>query len=143
MTQSSKPILFVDDDEIDVMTVKRVFRDLEISNQLICLSNGEKALEYLKNADNEKPYLIFLDLNMPRMDGWELLEIIRTDEALRDIPIVILTTSDRQEDRDKAREFRPTIVGFLTKPSNYQEFVKLIRKQLEELGLIQLENATK
>ncbi len=138
-----RPILFVDDDDIDVMTIKRVIRSLGVPNQLVCRSDGEEALEYLRNGSDEKPCLILLDLNMPRMSGWELLEIIITDDVLREIPVVILTTSNKRDDIDQANKFDPPIVGFLTKPPGYQKFVEMIRRQLEELNFIQLENATK
>ena len=140
---NSKPILLVEDDDVDIMIIKRVFRDLEVLNQLVCLSDGKDALEFLRDRNNEKPCLIFLDLNMPRMNGWELLEIISTDDVLRDIPIVILTTSDSKEDRDRAETFRPTVIGYMTKLPGYQKTVAVIRRQLEELNLMQLENAAR
>jgi CheY-like chemotaxis protein len=141
--QNVKPILLVDDDDIDVMTVERVFGDLEVPNQLVCRFDGEEALEYLRNPGNEKPCLIFLDLNMPRMNGWELLEVIVADNVLRDIPVVILTTSARELDKQKAEKYRPTFIGYINKPSKYQEFVELIKRQLEEHSFIHLENAVK
>ena len=141
--RNSKPILLVEDDDIDVMIIKRAFRTLEVPNQLVCFSDGKKALEFLRDGGNEKPCLIFLDLNMPWTNGWELLEIISTDDMLRDIPIVILTTSYRKEDQNRAETFRPTVIGYMTKPPDYQKTVAVIRRQLEELNLIQLENATR
>ncbi len=141
--RNSKPILLVEDDDIDVMIAKRVFGDLEVPNQLICLPDGKDALEFLRDRNNEKPCLIFLDLNMPRMNGWELLEIISIDDVLRDIPIVILTTSDIKDDYGRVETFRPSVIGYITKSPSYQHTVAVIRRQLEELDLIQLANAAK
>ena len=141
MSQNSTPVLIVEDDDIDQMTVKRVFKELKVPNQLVLRSNGEEALDYLRNANNEKPCLIFLDLNMPRMNGWEFLEIIQADESLSNIPVIILTTSDSEEDRKRAEQFRPIVIGYITKPVQYSESVKVIGGQLEKLNLLQLENA--
>jgi len=135
------PVLIVEDDDIDRMTVKRVFKELKVPNQLVFQFNGEDALQYLRNANSEKPCLIFLDLNMPRMNGWELLEIIQDDESLSNIPVVILTTSDSEEERKKAEQFRPIVIGYITKPVQYSESVKVIGGQLEKLNLLQFENA--
>jgi len=141
--RNSKPILLVEDNDIDIMIIKRVFGDLEVPNKLVCLYDGKEALEFLRDRNNEKPCLIFLDLNMPRMNGWELLEIISTDDVLRDIPTVILTTSDMKDDYDRAETFRPTVIGYITKSPGYQQTVAVIRRQLEELNLLQLQNTTR
>jgi len=87
-----KPILLVEDDDVDVMTVERVFKDLKIKNQLVSTANGEEALEYLKNSGNKKSCIILLDLNMPKMNGIEFLKIVKADEVLKKIPVIVLTT---------------------------------------------------
>lgn len=119
-----KPILLIEDDQVDAMTVERALKDLEIANKLIHRYNGEEALEYLKNDDEEKPCLIFLDLNMPRMNGFELLKIIKADEVLKRIPVVILTTSDT--DMDVVETFGLGAAGYVVKPVDYKKFVKAI-----------------
>ena len=123
--RSSKPILLIEDDNVDVMTVERVLRDLKIENQLISTSNGEQALEYLKTNDNKKPCVILLDLNMPKMNGTEFLKIVKTDEALKKIPVVVLTTSSQQE--DVVESFKLGAAGYMVKSVDYGKFVETIR----------------
>jgi len=118
-------ILLVEDDEIDVRSVQRSFKDLRVTNPLIVTHNGEEALEYLKNDTGKHPGLILLDLRMPRMDGIEFLKIIREDDKLKIIPVVILTTS--KEDEDKMDSFNLGIAGYMMKPVSYKDFVEVIR----------------
>ena len=123
--RSSKPILLIEDDNVDVMTVERVFRDLKIANQLVSTSNGEQALEYLRTNGNKKPCVILLDLNMPKMNGTEFLKIVKTDEALKKIPVVVLTTSSQQ--RDVVESFKLGAAGYMVKSVDYGKFVETIR----------------
>jgi len=123
--RSSKPILLIEDDNVDVMTVERVFRDLKIANQLVSTSNGEQALEYLRANGNKKPCVILLDLNMPKMNGTEFLKIIKTDESLKKIPVVVLTTSSQQ--RDVVESFKLGAAGYMVKSVDYGKFVETIR----------------
>jgi len=90
---SLKPILLVEDDKIDAMTVKRALKDIKVYNRIDIAHNGEEALEYLNNPENELPCIILLDLNMPKMNGVEFLEIIKNNDRLKLIPTVVLTTS--------------------------------------------------
>jgi CheY-like chemotaxis protein len=103
--RNSNPILLVEDDNVDVMTVKRALKDLNIKNQLVSTANGEEALEYLKNNDNNKPCIILLDLNMPKMNGIEFLTIIKADKTLKTIPVIVLTTSSQQQDIAESFKF--------------------------------------
>ncbi len=121
----SKPILLIEDDNVDVMTVERVFRELKIANQLVSTSNGEQALEYLRTNGNKKPCVILLDLNMPKMNGTEFLKIVKTDEALKKIPVVVLTTSSQQ--RDVVESFKLGAAGYMVKSVDYGKFVETIR----------------
>ena len=121
----SKPILLIEDDNVDVMTVERVFRDLKIANQLVSTSNGEQALEYLRSNGNKKPCVILLDLNMPKMNGTEFLKIIKTDESLKKIPVVVLTTSSQQQ--DVVESFKLGAAGYMVKSVDYGKFVETIR----------------
>ena len=120
-----RPILLVEDDRVDVLTVKRAFRDIPISQKLAVVSNGEEALEYLRNSQNEKPYLIFLDLNMPKMNGIEFLQVMKTDNELKLIPVVVLTSS--KEKKDKLDSYNWGVAGYVLKPVGYQELVEVIK----------------
>lgn len=122
--QNLKPILLVEDDHVDAMTVRRAFRDLSITNILIRSVNGEEALNYLSNEKSPKPFLILLDLNMPKMNGIEFLKIIKADDRLKKIPVVVLTTS--QEKRDVVRSFDLGAAGYMVKPVDYARFVEII-----------------
>ncbi len=120
-----KPILLVEDGRVDTMITQRAFKELKIPNQLLATGNGEEALEYLKDENTEKPCLVLLDLNMPRMNGIEFLEIIKQDDNLKKIPVVILTTSN--EEKDKIESFRLSVAGYMVKPIDYQQFVEMIK----------------
>lgn len=118
-------ILLAEDDRIDQKSVQRAFKDLQITNPLIVVQNGEEALEFLHDSDKPIPCLILLDLRMPVMDGLECLEKIKQDDALRVIPVVILTTSE--EDHDTLRSFELGAAGYMVKPVNYEKFIRVIR----------------
>lgn len=120
-----RPVLLVEDDSVDAMTVKRAFKDLKVVNQLMRAANGEEALALLNEPNKEKPCVILLDLNMPKMNGIELLRALKTDEALKRIPVVVLTTS--KDDRDKVETFKLSVAGYIVKPVDYQKFVEAIR----------------
>ena len=123
--RSMKPVMLVEDDNVDAMTVKRALRELKVASNLARAVNGEEALEYLRNPANETPCVILLDLNMPRMNGIEFLKIVKADERLRKIPIVVLTTS--KGDQDRAESFKLSVAGYIVKPVNYQGFVKAMK----------------
>ena len=83
LMKDNKPLLLVEDDEVDVMTVKRALRDLRVKNEVRVASNGEEALDILRESSETKPALILLDLNMPRMNGLEFLRVAREDGCIR------------------------------------------------------------
>ena len=123
--RNCKPILLVEDDTIDAMTVRRAFKDLSITNPLEHRLNGEEALAYLQDDANERPCVILLDLNMPKMNGTEFLKIAKADAALKRIPVVVLTTSN--EERDIVESFRLSVAGYIIKPVDYRKFVEAIQ----------------
>lgn len=123
--KDSRPILLAEDDSVDVMTVKRALKDLKITNQLVHTSNGEEALEYLRNKNNASPCLILLDLNMPKMNGIEFLKIVKADELLKKIPVVVLTTS--KEEQDIVKSFKLSVAGYMVKTVDYKKFVEIVR----------------
>ncbi|MFA0887694.1 MAG: response regulator [Synergistales bacterium] len=119
-----KTILIVEDDEVDVMTIKRAMKEIHVTNPIRVKWNGEEALEYLK-GEKDLPGIILLDLNMPRMNGVELLQQIRTDERLKPIPVIVLTTS--REEQDRVSSFNLGVAGYMIKPVDYLQFVEVIR----------------
>jgi CheY-like chemotaxis protein len=123
--RDSRPVLLVEDDTIDAMTVRRAFRDLKVTNSLVHTVNGEEALAYLQDPTSNKPCLILLDLNMPKMNGIEFLEIAKASPAMKKIPVVVLTTSS--EERDVVETFRLSVAGYIIKPVDYRNFVDAIR----------------
>jgi CheY-like chemotaxis protein len=114
-------ILLVDDDEVDVMTVKRAFAKGSIANQLFVATDGLEALELLRSDRIPRSRrLVLLDLNMPRMNGIELLREVRADPALQTLAVVVLTTSN--EDRDRVEAYQLNVAGYLLKPVTFHAF---------------------
>lgn len=123
--QSSKPILLVEDDSVDVMTVRRALRDLNVSNQLVPAGDGEQALAYLRDRRTPRPCVILLDLNMPKMNGTEFLRTVKGDDALKMIPVIVLTTSNTEQ--DIARSFELGAAGYMVKSIDYDTFMDTIK----------------
>jgi len=120
-----RPILLLEDDTVDAMAVKRALKDLHVSNPLVRVANGEEALVYLRDDSKEKPCVILLDLNMPKMNGIEFLKVAKADEKLKRIPAIVLTTS--KDDQDRVGTFKLSIAGFVVKPVDYIKFVEAMR----------------
>ncbi len=126
----STNILLVEDDEVDIMNVERALRKNNITNSLYVASNGLEALAMLGKNEAQvavipaERRLILLDLNMPRMGGLEFLQELRADPSLRSIPVVVLTTSDREQDRVEA--YNLNVAGYLLKPITFNAFAELI-----------------
>ena len=116
--KSNKPVLLVEDDTVDMMTVERAFKELHVVNRLDTASDGEEALSYLRNPENEMPCVILLDLNLPRMNGIEFLRVAKHDQSLRSIPVVVLTSSE--DEQDKLDTFDLSVAGYMVKPVDYQ-----------------------
>jgi CheY-like chemotaxis protein len=118
-------ILLVDDDEIDVMTVKRAFSKGSIANNLFVATDGIEALQMLR-TERIPPSrrLVLLDLNMPRMNGIELLREIRADPTLQALTVVVLTTSN--EDRDRVDAYQLNVAGYLVKPVTFHAFAEVM-----------------
>lgn len=125
MKITSKPILMVEDDQVDAMTVKRALKELHVTNPMVHRENGEEALAHLRDPASEKPCIILLDLNMPLMNGIEFLQVIKQDEVLKRIPVVVLTTSEEQQ--DKVSSFDLGVAGYMAKPVDYRQFVEVMR----------------
>ena len=125
MKITNKPILLVEDDQVDVMTVMRALKEIHVTNPVVNPENGEEALKYLRDPKNTKPCIILLDLNMPIMNGIEFLQVAKQDAQLRRIPVVVLTTSEEQQ--DKVNSFDLGVAGYMAKPVDYRQFVEVMR----------------
>lgn len=121
----NSPILLVEDDQVDQMTVQRALRDIRVTNRLDIVGDGEEALMFLRNPANERPGIILLDLNMPRMNGVEFLRVIKNDPEQRRIPVVVLTSS--REEQDRIESFDLSVAGYMIKPVDYRQFVEVVR----------------
>ncbi len=119
-----REVLLVEDDRVDALLVKKAFRKLKIDNPIHHVENGEEALAFLKNSEKNKPWIILLDINMPRMNGIEFLEEAKQDENIRDIPVIVLTSSIEQRDRIDAFKFG--ISGYMVKPVTYTDMLELV-----------------
>lgn len=116
-------ILLIEDDEVDCINIQRTFKKLSISNPLYTVNDGVEALEFLDEKGEElKPLLILLDLNMPRMDGHEFLVELRKRKEFAITPVVVLTTSNDEEDKRKAYE--NTVAGYIVKPVDPMDFIE-------------------
>ena len=122
-------ILLVEDDEVDVMNIKRAFKKSKISNPLYVAGNGLEGLEMLRSHDGQPTVpdnrrLILLDLNMPKMNGLEFLQELRNDEELKRTPVIVLTTSD--EDRDRIEAYNLNVAGYILKPVTFANFAEVM-----------------
>ncbi len=129
----SAVILLADDDEDDVVLVRDSFQRSKLSNDLRVVEDGVELMNYLRRrgafADPEqspRPDIILLDLNMPRMDGREALKEIKNDQMLKDIPVIILTTS--QTHADISRSYQDGANCFITKPVTFQSMCEVVSK---------------
>jgi two-component system response regulator len=119
-------ILLVEDNPNDTLLAQRAFRKCDglISNcQLDCVTDGEQAVEYLSR--NPKPTAILLDLNLPRMDGFQLLEYIRSNNATRLLPVIVLTSST--EEKDIAHAYHLGANSYINKPINFTHFHEVVQ----------------
>lgn len=123
-------ILLVEDDEVDVMNVKRAFKKYKITNPLYVAGNGIEALTMLSPQNGKPPVvptsrrLVLLDLNMPKMNGLEFLHKIREDNALKRTPVIVLTTSD--EDKDRIEAYNLNVAGYILKPVTFANFAEVM-----------------
>jgi CheY-like chemotaxis protein len=136
-------VLLVEDDPGDVLITREAFEDNKVQNRLHVVSDGVDALAFLRRegqyAEAPTPDLILLDLNLPRMDGREVLAAIKADDALRSIPVVVLTTSDSEDDVAKSYSLHAN--AYVTKPVDFDRFIAAVR-QIDEffVSVVRLPN---
>jgi CheY-like chemotaxis protein len=123
-------VLLIEDDPGDVLITREAFAENKVRNQLSVVNDGVDALKYLRRedsyADAPRPDLILLDLNLPRMSGHEVLANIKSDADLQRIPVVILTTSDAEE--DVLRSYRLHANAYVKKPVDFERFLGVVRQ---------------
>ena len=123
-------VLLVEDDAGDVLMTREAFEHYKIRNELHVVTDGEQALQFVRRqgsfADAPRPGLIMLDLNLPRRDGLEVLAELKADPGLRVIPVVILTTSQAEE--DIIRSYALHANAYVTKPVDFERFIEVIRQ---------------
>ncbi len=126
-------VLLVEDDPGDVLMTREAFADNKVANRLAVVSDGVSAMEYLRRegqyADAPMPDLVLLDLNLPRMDGREVLQALKEDPVLRRIPVVVLTTSESEEDVLASYSLHAN--AYVTKPVDFDRFIDVVR-QIDE-----------
>lgn len=120
-------ILLVEDSSDDVLLTREALKRGRVANDLHVAPDGETALEYLRSQspDRPRPDLVLLDLNLPGVDGREVLDEIKGDPALRQIPVVVLTTS--AEERDVLRAYDAHVNAYVTKPLDFHDFINAVR----------------
>jgi len=129
--RSQRPILIllVEDNEGDVRLTREAFKEGRVANRLEVVSDGVEALRYLRREGPHKeairPDLILLDLNLPKMDGREVLEKIKTDPQLKRTPVVVLTTSNAEDDIVRTYDLHANC--YITKPVDFENFVGVVR----------------
>jgi len=135
---AAKPIeiLLVEDSEGDVGLIEEVFEEAKIRNNLHVVEDGEEAILFLRGEKQfsgiSRPDIILLDLNLPKKDGREVLEEIKEDDELKNIPVVVLTTSKAEEDILKSYNLHAN--AYVTKPVDFDQFIRVI-KSIEDFWL--------
>ncbi|MEU4233333.1 response regulator [Nonomuraea sp. NPDC026600] len=132
MTTDWRPIevLLVEDDQGDVLLTKEAFDFNKVRNRLHVVNDGEQAMAFLRQEngyhDAPRPDLVLLDLNLPRMGGLEVLSEVKADADLRTIPVVILTTSEAEE--DILHSYRLHANAYVSKPVDFEQFIRVVRQ---------------
>jgi len=124
MMQTAVEILLVEDNPNDAELTIRALKKNNLANSLVHLEDGEEALDFLYDEQNEMPKLILLDLKMPKIDGIDVLRKLKSDEQKRIIPIVVLTSS--KEERDIVESYKLGVNAYIVKPVDFDQFVKAV-----------------
>ena len=136
-TDRTLNLVLIEDDDIDVMNVRRALERAHVTNPLFIAHNGLEGLELLRSDRVPRDRrLVLLDLNMPRMNGIEFLRELRNDPELRATPVVVLTTSD--DDRDKIQAYDLNVAGYLLKPVTFVNFVDVMAALNKYWALVEL-----
>lgn len=132
MSNHETRILLVDDSDDDIFLVREAFRESGVAHRFNAVSDGEKALNYLREHLEERPDVVLLDINMPRFTGFDVLEWVQSDPELREIPVVMLTTSEQPEDVRRATEGGAR--EYYRKPVDFRQLRDLACRVIERWG---------
>ncbi|WP_148871012.1 response regulator [Tenacibaculum adriaticum] len=133
--ENSMQILLIEDDEIEIMKFHRTISKLKLKHQVIEARNGEEALQILSKKDR-LPHIILLDLNMPKINGIEFLNILKKDSVLKYIPTIVLSTSNNYKDMLEC--YKIGIAGYVVKPLKYEEYKEKMLKILSYWSINEL-----
>lgn len=120
----NQALMLVDDDQLEHIKLKSTFKKFCLDCDIVSSYDGEEALDYLSNNKHQLPKLILLDLNMPKMNGIEFLETVKSDSIFKRIPVVVITTSNAADDRFAC--FDNQVAGYMLKPDDFDSYQDLI-----------------
>ena len=130
MTNEPVELLLVEDNEDDIILIQEAFADAKLMNVIYKVRDGEEALAYLRREGRyqhvRRPGLILLDINMPKKNGFEVLQAIKADPLLQSLPVIMLTTSDRED--DIVRSYADGACSYIRKPMNLDQFVQVVKE---------------
>jgi len=132
MSKKETHILLVDDSDDDIFLVREAFRESGVAHRIDAISDGEQALNFLRDKTAHRPDVVLLDINMPRFSGFDVLEWVQSDPDLREIPIVMLTTSEQPEDVRRATEGGAR--DYFRKPVEFSHLRDLACRVLDRWG---------
>ncbi len=136
MTDKTVSILIVEDDEVDVMAIRRAFQETNISNPIYIAKDGIEALQKLRSREIPYPYIVLMDLNMPRMNGIDCMKEIRTDQSLKRTTIFALSTSN--DEKDKLSAYDCNVAGYIVKSDIGNEFGTALKMLYQFLNVVDL-----
>ncbi|MEJ2044919.1 MAG: response regulator [Reinekea sp.] len=124
MNDKTVSILLVEDDDVDAMSIERSLKKMQLSNPIVRAVDGVEALHFLREGIVQRPYIILLDLNLPRMGGLEFLSLIRKEKEINDAIVFVLTTSKSEEEINKA--YQRNVAGYIVKSASSQGFDQIL-----------------
>ena len=136
MNENEANILLVEDDEVDIMAIRRALKQAKISNSIFIARDGIEALDKLRSGEIPFPYIVLMDLNMPRMNGIDCIKEIRADKDLRRTIIFVLSTS--KDEKDKTRAYDYNIAGYIIKSDIGDESIKTMQMLNQYLRIVEL-----
>jgi len=138
MIEKEASILIVEDDEVDIMAIRRALKQANATNSIYVAKDGIEALEKLRSGEIPFPYIVLMDLNMPRMNGIDCMKEIRADKSLRQTVIFALSTS--KDEKDKIKAYDCNVAGYIFKSDIGDEFVKAMQRLDHYLRVVELPN---